>query len=234
MRLLAKWHIWLAWLAGVPLLMWAVTGLVMVAKPIEEVRGDHLRLDESRRPLPPGNLAPMLIEGADRPIELRTRMQGNSAITTAIYSDGAMERYFARSGEPVPQIDLTTARTIVAMEVEGGDNVDSVRFFEADAVPLEFRRPVPVWQVVLADGTHVYVGRDSGEIEAIRTPWWRLFDAMWGLHIMDLQTREDTHSPVLTAFAALAAAMSTLGVVLMFRRRKARAEAPVPAADDPA
>ncbi len=44
----ARWHIWLGWLIGVPLVMWTLTGLVMVARPIEEVRGDHLRESAGR------------------------------------------------------------------------------------------------------------------------------------------------------------------------------------------
>jgi uncharacterized iron-regulated membrane protein len=43
MQRFARWHIWLGWLVGFPILMWTVTGLVMVAKPIEEVRGENLR-----------------------------------------------------------------------------------------------------------------------------------------------------------------------------------------------
>ena len=48
MRRLARWHIWLGWLIGLPLVMWTVTGLVMVARPIETVRGTHLRADTSQ------------------------------------------------------------------------------------------------------------------------------------------------------------------------------------------
>ena len=40
---LHKWHIWLGWLVGVPLILWTASGLFMVARPIEEVRGEHLR-----------------------------------------------------------------------------------------------------------------------------------------------------------------------------------------------
>ena len=43
---LARWHIWLGWLVGVPLLLWTLSGLVMVARPIEEVRGTSLRLEQ--------------------------------------------------------------------------------------------------------------------------------------------------------------------------------------------
>ena len=39
---LRRWHVWLGWLVGLPMLFWTVSGLVMVAKPIEEVRGEHL------------------------------------------------------------------------------------------------------------------------------------------------------------------------------------------------
>src|SRR5262245_59497387 len=39
---LRRWHVWLGWLVGLPMLFRVVSGLVMVAKPIEEVRGEHL------------------------------------------------------------------------------------------------------------------------------------------------------------------------------------------------
>src|SRR6478735_1583147 len=43
----ARWHIWLGWLVGLPILMWTATGLFMVARPIEEVRGDRLRAPQA-------------------------------------------------------------------------------------------------------------------------------------------------------------------------------------------
>ena len=39
---LRRWHVWLGWIVGLPILLWVVTRLAMVAKPIEEVRGEHL------------------------------------------------------------------------------------------------------------------------------------------------------------------------------------------------
>lgn len=222
MRMLARWHIWLAWLVGFPTLMWLVTGLFMAARPIEEVRGEHIRINPAPATLPPGELARMVISGEDLPVEMRTRMQGNSAITSVTYADGKVERYFAHSGEAVPQVDMATARTLVAMQVASGDKVQDITLYEADSTPRDFRRHMPVWQVRLSDGTHVYVGQETGEIEAIRTRWWRAFDFMWGLHIMDLQTRENTSHPILIIFAALSVLGALLGCTLMFRRRKAR------------
>ena len=52
-RSLFRYHVWLGWLVGVPLLLWTISGLVMVARPIETVRGSDLKLER-----PPALLTP--------------------------------------------------------------------------------------------------------------------------------------------------------------------------------
>lgn len=226
MRRFAKWHIWLGWLVGVPVLMWTLSGLVMVAKPIEEVRGNHLRVDAEETALPPGSdIAISLPDDPTRPVSsVRTEMDGDRAVTTFTYGDGTIERYLA-DGTLLPPLTEVEARLLVAQLIKGGDQVVSSTGFKAAEVPLDFRKPMDVWQVALADGTHVYVGMKSGRIEAVRTRWWRFYDFMWGLHIMDLQTREDNSHPILILFAVLAALGALLGCVLMFRHRKTRRSA---------
>lgn len=225
MRTLAKWHIWLGWLVGVPIVMWTATGLFMVAKPIEEVRGNHLLIAQSEA-------APLVIEGsklatADMQLkEMRAVMQDGRAIAILTTIDGETRRVDLETGEPIAPLTAEAASAIAAQRIIGGDKVKTVTFFEAGDVPFDFRRPVPVWQVALENGAHIYIGRDTGKIEAVRTSWWRWFDFMWGLHIMDLSEREDTSHPILILFAALALIGSLFGSVLMFRRRKARVKAP--------
>nr|WP_298928783.1 PepSY domain-containing protein [uncultured Erythrobacter sp.] len=220
MRLLAKWHIWLGWLVGVPIVMWIATGLFMVSKPIEEVRGNHLRIDQPQLPL--------IIEGSNlateemQIAEMRAVMQDGKATAILTTLDGITSRVDMATGEPIAPLTAADARALAARRIVGGDAVKSVTFFNADEVPFDFRRPMPVWRVALEDGAHVYIGRDTGEIEAVRTSWWRWFDFMWGLHIMDLSDREDTSHPILILFAALALIGSLFGLALMFRRRKAR------------
>ena len=62
-----------------------------------------------------------------------------------------------------------------------------------------------------------------GQIVATRTRWWRFYDLMWGLHIMDPQTREDTHNPFVILFGLVALAMSVLGTILLPRRSRRNA-----------
>lgn len=227
MRRFARWHIWLGWLVGVPILLWTLSGLVMVARPIEEVRGMDLRREPAEEALPPGNPAPVVVEmdALATVKEIRTFMQNGRPVTTISRIDGSVERYDAITARALGPFTDVEARLLVARRIVGGDRVAEVRLTDADAPPFDLRQPIAAWQVTLADGTRVYVGRDSGEIVAVRTRFWRVFDFFWGLHIMDLETREDTHHPVLIIFATLAFLSSVLGMTLLFRRRRSRPRA---------
>lgn len=220
MRNLARWHIWLGWLVGVPIAVWLASGLFMTLRPIEEVRGEHLRIAAPARPLVLAGSA--LASREARLKEMRVVMQQGRAVAILTGLDGSVRRVDFASGAAIAPLDAAGARALVAQQLRGGDAAVRVTLFAADQTPFDFRRPLAVWQVVLADGTHAYVGRDTGEIEAVRTRWWRWFDFAWGLHIMDLSAREDTSHPVLIGFAALSLAGALIGCVLMFRRRKAR------------
>ena len=221
----ARWHIWLGWLIGLPVLMWMVTGLVMVARPIDEVRGEHLRAAANQvdTSLPPGIALPPALDLTGREVErIEIVAPDGTPVLLATYRDGGVRRFDPVSGAALERLDAAAAERIALLGLADSRQPVTSRFFAASDVPFDFRRPMPVWQVTTQDGTHVYVGADTARVEAVRTRWWRVFDWMWGLHIMDLQTREDTSHPILIAFAALAALGSLIGCVLLFRRRRAR------------
>ncbi|MEL7197456.1 MAG: hypothetical protein AAGL10_03995 [Pseudomonadota bacterium] len=220
MRTLAKYHIWLGWLVGVPIVMWLASGLFMVIKPIEEVRGEHLRLPVEEQALVLED-SPLATQDAQLK-EMRVTMQDGRAVAILTTLDGVTNRVDVATGEALPALDADAARALAAKRIKDGDKVRTVTFFDAKEVPFDFRRPLPVWQVALEDGTHVYIGRDTGSIEAVRTRWWRWFDFAWGLHIMDLREREDTSHPILIGFAGLSLTGALIGCILMFRRRKPR------------
>lgn len=217
----ARWHIWLGWIVGLPILMWTVTGLFMVARPIEQVRGDHLRIAAKEEVLPAGSEIAVNLP-RDRPVKsVSAAMEDGAVMTRLEYADGSLAR-FGEDGTELAPLNEQAARDLVKTQIVGGTNVVAAKFHSANKAPFDFRLEMPVWQLVLADGTHVYVGQQSGKIEAVRTRWWRGFDFMWGLHILDPQTREDTSHPLLIIAAALSVIGALLGCVLLFRRRKVR------------
>ncbi len=222
MQRFARWHIWLGWLVGFPLLMWTVTGLFMALKPIEEVRGDDLRAKP-----PVIDTATLVFPnrmGAVRAIKLVAQPDGPAWVVTE--AGGGEYRYSAVDGTLIPPVIKDEARRIADAAYAGKSKLETVTYFPADVAPSDLRTEVASWQAHYADGTNIYIHSSTGEVLAIRTGWWRAYDLMWGLHIMDLKTRENAHHPILLIFAGLSIAGATLGCVLMFRRRKARVKAP--------
>jgi len=234
MQRLARWHIWLGWVVAIPLLLWTVSGLVMVARPIEEVRGTDRRVEVPEQALAPEVSRALPALAAARPVLTYTvAMRAGMPVARVHYRDGSQALFDLASGESLSPLGADGARAVVRRGIKSGSPITTVRAFPAERVPFDFRRPMPVWQVTLADGTHIYVGRDTGEIEAVRTRYWRLFDFMWGLHIMDPQTREDTHHPLLVISSVLALIGVLFGTILLFRRRRARRSSREPV-DSPA
>jgi len=217
MRRFARWHIWLGWLVGVPFLMWTVSGFMMVVRPIETVRGEHLRAEAPV--IPAGETATLHLEGTARSVTLLNFPDGPGWVV--VREDGQRARYSPDDGKLVAPPDEEAVRAIAKASFTGDAALESVALTDPTDPPTDFRAKMPAWQAHFADGTNVYIHRQTGELLALRTRWWRIYDFMWGLHIMDLQTRQDFNHPILIIFAGLGILGSVLGCVLMFRRRKA-------------
>jgi hypothetical protein len=225
---LRRWHIWLGWLVAIPFLLWTVSGFVMVLKPIEEVRGEAL-LDEAPvlpfglKPVPPA-IGPRKVAA----LKLEARAEGPRWIVS--YADGAARLADAATGRLLPPLTAADAARTVEARYAGTAKIGGVDRIDGAKPPIDFRRPLDAWRVTMSDGTRFYVHGDTGEILAKRTGWWRIYDFMWGLHIMDLNTREDAHNPLLIGFGIVSFVTTLLAIVLLpmtlRRRRKKGAAAP--------
>ena len=218
---LRRWHVWLGWIVGLPILLWVVTGLVMVARPIEEVRGEGLLSDPKpmRMATPP---AIPRVEGvAIKGLTLERRAGGIRWVVTL--PDGTMRLADPANGAMLPPLSAADAVREVSARYTGEAKVRSATRTDPKAPPMELRRPIAAWRVAMNDGTHFYVDAGSGAIVARRTGWWRFYDLMWGIHIMDLKTREDAHNPLTIGFAIVALALSILAIIqlpLTIRRQR--------------
>ena len=217
MQRFARWHIWLGWIAALPVLLWLVSGLFMAARPIEDVRGEALR-----RPAVPliaaGLVAPQ-VQGSVTRLSLVEELGEPVWLVTG--ADKAQTRFDARTGQRIGPVSVIEAQKLAGAAFAGTSQLTQLRRFTAEAAPLDLRKPRPSWQASFADGTHLYIDADTGEVLALRTRFWRAYDFMWGLHIMDPRTREDTSNVLLWLFGGIALTSGLLGSVLLFRRRKA-------------
>jgi len=217
---LRRYHIWVGWVAAIPVLLWVVSGLIMVWKPIEEVRGSDLLGTPPPMRLVGPPIPPHLAGVPLKSFALEQRADGPRwAIRLP---DGTARLADPQTGLLLPPLSAADAVGEVLARYMGEAKVAGVTRTSKDDPPLDLRRPVATWLVSMDDGTRFYVDAGSGEIVATRTRWWRMYDFMWGLHIMDPQTREDTHNPFIIAFAMATLAMSILGVVLLPKALKRR------------
>lgn len=221
MQRLARWHIWVGWAACLPLLLWLVTGLVMVARPINAVRGDALRAPASA--IDGAALAFPKLTG--RIEDARLVQQPDGPVWIVTEQGGGKYRYSGKDGTLVPPVIEVEARQIAAAAYAGTATLTGARYIPADEAPLDLRRNVNSWQVGFSDGTRVYIDDATGEVLALRTRWWRVYDFMYGLHIMDPAGHEDAHNPFTVVLAIVVLASAVLGSALLFRRRKARVTA---------
>jgi len=220
---LRRYHVWLGWLVGLPFLFWTVSGLVMVAKPIEEVRGTNLIA-----PLKPIQFAETLVA---------PQIQGLPVIAITLepraagprweidFADGQSRLADPLTGRLLPRLGPADAAREVMHRYTGKARVVATSRVDADSPPLELRRAMNGWRVKMSDDTHFYVDGGSGEIVARRTSWWRIYDFMWGLHIMDLQGREETNNPWVVSFAVLSLGMVLLALAMLpltIRRRNGK------------
>ena len=130
---LRRWHIWLGWLIGVPVLLWTITGVLMVAKPIEEVRGSDLLRDPPavRTATPP--VAPSLDVRAVSKLSLEHRAAGPRWVLN--FADGTSRQADPATGRLLPGISAGDAARELGARYTGKASIASVTRIDAANPP---------------------------------------------------------------------------------------------------
>jgi hypothetical protein len=212
---LRRWHMWLGWLVGVPVLFWTVSGFVMVARPIEEVRGTALLRDPAPLSLSAATVAPQLAGLPVSSLALEPRAEGPRWVIHLAGEPVRSRLADPASGRLLGLLGAAQAQREVMARYTGTARVAAVNRVDPAHPPIDLNRPMDGWQVAMDDGTHFYVDAGSGAVVARRTRFWRVYDFMWGLHIMDLQGRKQTHNPWVIAFSLLSVVMTLMALVLL-------------------
>lgn len=206
-----RWHVWLGWIAGVPLLLWSLSGLVMAARPLAEVgSAAHLR---TPRVAPGLYIVPVLNRHDIKEVELVTGPAG--ARWRLVLADGNSLALDAVRGVPVDRLSPSQAAQAATAAYKGVAAVKAVRLIDRNHRPHELREPVDAWQVAYDDGMRIYVDAWSGEVLAARSTWWRAYDTAWAIHIMDFQGRDDPNNPWIIMLGLLTGLMSLLALSLL-------------------
>jgi len=226
-----KWHRWLGAIIGIQLFFWIVSGIYFSWVPIEMVRGQD-RIQKLQVEILPDLALLKTTTELNLPEELSpTQIHlKQDAILGAIYqihfANNQTHLFDAMSGDAILPLDETTILSFAQRLYDGDFKVRTAKLI-SDQSPGEFRGRLPVYQVALDDSrdTTFYHDPYNGQVLAVRNNYWRIFDFLWMLHILDFSDRENFNNILLKAlsFMSLLLVLSGFCLVLFGRAQKKRA-----------
>ncbi len=214
MRLLIrKTHRYLSVFIALQLLLWTLSGIYFAFNKIEYVRGEQYRKLQAH-----GIDFDMIdanILGAEK-----VRVVSRLGEIVLVISKPTGQKYLNAQGHTIDKITPDEALRIVA-ELTILKPLQVSEIMESPPAAEYRGRNLPLYRVTSQnkedDKINVYVDAFSGELVAIRSLKWRIWDLMWGLHIMDWQARDDINNWLLKVFSILALVSSITGLLLFFK-----------------
>ena len=206
-------HKYLSFFISVQLFLWTVSGIYFAFSKIELVRGEQYRLTESF----PINFDEVKFSRSDV-VQLKAINRLGEIIFVVSGSKGT--EYLDSFGAPVNKLNKSEIFEIVSSS-STLKPIDLEEITESSK-GSEFRgRNLPLYKVTSLNDKdkkiNLYLNVFSGEITAVRSLQWRIWDLMWGFHIMDWQTRDKINNIFLKIFSILALVSSISGIMLFFR-----------------
>ena len=210
-----KIHKYFSFFISVQLLLWTVSGIYFAFNKIEQIRGEQYRDQE--------NIFVDLAEfNFSLPASAATKFFNRNGETIMIVSTNLGTRYLDKKGADVSM--LTDKEAIQIVRANTNLMPKSSEIIDEEKAGSEYRgRALPIYKVIADDDKgheiNVYINVFSGEVLAIRSAAWRIWDLMWGFHIMDWQERDNIDNILLKIFSILALISSITGVILFFKAK---------------
>ena len=198
-KFIRTFHRYLSIFISIQLLLWTISGIYFAYNKIELVRGEQYRL--------PVDVEYRIFDRLDVSI---IEKNDNGDKTYETYPDGAKV-------EPLTKDEAL----LIASKKTSLNPTDAILINETYK-GAEFRgRDLPIFKVQTdtEDNINIYINPLTGDISAIRSDSWRLWDLFWALHIMDYQDRDNINNLLLKILSILALMTSISGIVLFFIKK---------------
>ena len=213
MTIIRKTHSYLSFFISLQLLLWTVSGIYFAFNKIEYVRGEQYRnAIVSNFKVDDLNL------NLDNVGEISIKKRLNQNIIIVKTTSG--NRYLDEFGMDLNKLSKDQVSEIVKNNTSLKPYL--VEIVTEDKRGSEYRgRKLPIYRAVTKNSKdkdiNVYVDPYSGEILSIRSKQWRIWDLMWGFHIMDWVDRDNIDNILLKIFSILALISSITGLLIFFK-----------------
>jgi len=227
-----KSHKWIALLAGVQGAVWMLSGAYMVVVDLDFIHGDSL-VRNLAEPLPEnlGGLYPIssVLQRFPDSYAIQAVSQRNTP-RYIVQRNSSPVLLDAQSGAVLSPIDSEEATLLAQHYYSGSAGVEQVkRLSDEETKPIELQTTgLPLWQVTFDDriNTTFYISPNSGELVVRRHAFWRIFDFLWMLHIMDYDDRSQVNNNLLRVAALVGTGMAVSGIWLLFFAFRSRPAPP--------
>lgn len=201
------WHRWLGIIVGVQMVIWAISGAYMVFVQLPFIHGEHLT-QEADEEVADSSLVARLPEVLDAyphadKIELvNRRVQSQPQDLAQLHIESEKFLIDLNTLAPIQLVESDIRELAAAYYAKGEPNISAVQYLESEAPSELNERFLPIWRVDFDDfgNTSLYLHPQTGEMTVRRHDFWRGFDIMWMLHIMDYKDRVDITTWWLRAF----------------------------------
>lgn len=221
-----KLHKWLGLFIGLQVLIWLSTGLYMVIVSLDFIHGDPLVKNMQLAIEVPTStdlsVADLLTQfPAAHSISLRS-VKGKTLYTVS--TAGKNFLVDPATGAVVSPLGEQLARDIAVFHFNGDDPVIAATLITSDPPREIGARRLPLWRIDFADrySTTFYIDPDHGRLVTRRHQYWRIFDFLWMLHIMDYVDRDDVHNLLLKSAQITGLTFVLTGFWLLYFRLKPR------------
>ena len=207
-------HKYLSLVISIQLLLWTVSGIYFAFNKIELVRGEQYLIEQKVSKL---NLKEVESSFSGKNVNFIRRLD---EWIIKVETDSGFS-YTDLQGQNLDELNAEEVREVVRKST----NLIPLMAQRIDKpeIRAEFRgRNLPIFKVATSttDNINVYVDAFTGEVTAIRSDSWRIWDFLWGAHIIDYSERENINNFLIKILSILALISSLSGIVLFFKTFK--------------
>ena len=209
-------HRYLSLFISIQFLLWTISGVFFSFNKIEEVRGEQYLLESNEMDFSINS--PININSSEE-IKFFYRLDD---LVYEVNLGGSFYVYH-QDGNPIAKLSFSEAKEII--QTKTNLTPISVGEISKNERGSEYRgRPLPLFKVESLNKDekviNVYLDPYSGQIRAIRSTQWRMWDFLWGLHIMDWTDRDNFNNNFIKFFSVLAFISALSGILLFFKTRR--------------
>lgn len=207
-------HKYLSLVISIQLLLWTISGIYFAFNKIELVRGEQYLIEQKVSKL---NLKEVESSFSGKNVNFVRRLD---EWIIKVETDSGFS-YTDLQGQNLDELNAEEVREVVRQSTNLKPLM--VQRIDKPEIRAEFRgRNLPIFKVATSttDNINVYVDAFTGEVTAIRSDSWRIWDFLWGAHIIDYSERENINNFLIKILSILALISSLSGIVLFFKTFK--------------